>query len=339
MLLSVTAGKTLGQSFNIDDLLALSSLSPNNAEHYLGKKSFSSQQPGGFLKTATFIEKSKGKNKDTLTRRSIDVYKKDNTSYFVFHTTSKTEYLDGQKRLVKAGFFCGNKKERSDTTTLLFQKKNITVEVIPGKEEEIPAYTFLLQKKELPDPAKIQHAEDLLCFNSHEYLVSFFGSANVKKDLYFFSENEFKKCSVLFGNSSRQAVFIWDDEDNYNQLSYILISNIIRTQSAKKFDGIFYINEWELANGIFPGMSLKELLRINTEDFEIYGNRSELSFMVKPGSNGKIDFKKSAITLSCNNCNDDKIFNAAVVKALDIAEENLPVYVYNIIIFPGKSEK
>ena len=143
-------------------------------------------------------------------------------------------------------------------------------------------YTFLLKKKELPLPATIQHAEDLLNFDSHEYLVGFFGAANVKKDYYYFSEKELKKCSVLFGNTSRQAVFIWDDEDNYSQLSYVLISNIIHTLNAKKFDGFIGINEWNLTNGVYPGMGLKELLKINAEDFEIYGNNSELAFMAKP---------------------------------------------------------
>ena len=127
---------------------------------------------------------------------------------------------------------------------------------------------------------------------------------------------------------------IWDDEDNYNQLSYVLISNIIHTLSAKKFDGFIGINEWNLTNGVYPGMGLKELLKINTEDFEIYGNHSELALMAKPGGNGKIDFKKTAITLSCNNCNNEKIFNTSILKAMELVDENLPVYIYNILIFP-----
>ena len=285
------------------------------------------------------IEKPKAKNKDTLTHRSIDIYKNDKINYYVLHTTSKDEYADGRERLIKAGFFYDIKKERSDTASMLFQKKNITIRAIRETEEGTTGYTFLLEKKELPDPVKIRYAEDLLCFNSHEYLAGFFGAANVKKDLYYFFENEFKRCSVLFGNSSRQVVFIWNDEDNYRQLSNILISNIIHTQSSRTFDGVISINEWQLKNGIYPGMTLKELLKINEEDFEIYGNRSAMSFMIKPGSNGKIDFKKSVITLSCSNCSNEKIFNTEAVKALDIADKNLPVYVYSIIISPGKTDK
>ena len=84
-------------------------------------------------------------------------------------------------------------------------------------------------------------------------------------------------------------------------------------------------------------MGLKELLKINTEDFEIYGNHSELALMAKPGGNGKIDFKKTAITLSCNNCNNEKIFNTSILMAMELVDENLPVYIYKILIFHEKS--
>ena len=82
-------------------------------------------------------------------------------------------------------------------------------------------------------------------------------------------------------------------------------------------------------------MAIKELLKINEMDFDIYGNASELAFMVKPGENGKIDFKKTAVMLSCNNCYDNKMFNQKVVSALDVAKANLPMYVYDVIIYPS----
>jgi hypothetical protein len=188
----------------------------------------------------------------------------------------------------------------------------------------------------LPHPDSVRYAEDLLKFNSHEYLVSFFGTSNVKKDLYYFTEKELKKCSVLFGNSSRQAVFVWKDEDNLCDLSFILVSNIIPTVSAEKFNGVVLINEWRLDNGIHPGMSIKELLKLNEKDFEIYGNQSAQAFMIKPGNSGKIDFKKTAIMLSCNNCNNERLLNVPAVSAIDVAEENLPMYVYYFIMYPSK---
>lgn len=335
-LQSFTSSLVSSQSFTVDDLLTLSTLTAKNIDHFMNNNGFSTKNkmPFNDLTSTSFIEKRKKNKKDTLTIRSIDFYKKEDSKYFILHTTSVNEYIEGKKRIIKSGFTYDDKVDINRASSIFFQKKNITIEAISGLQDGIPLYTFLLKKKELPLPATIQHAEDLLNFDSHEYLVGFFGAANVKKDYYYFSEKEIIKCSVLFGNTSRQAVFIWNDEDNYSQLSYVLISNIIHTLSTKKFDGFIGINEWNLTNGVYPGMGLKELLKINADDFEIYGNSSELALMAKPGGNGKIDFKKTAITLSCNNCNNQKIFNTRVLKAMDLVDENLPVYIYNILIYP-----
>jgi hypothetical protein len=328
--------RAYSQSFTIDDLLSLPSLSRNNMERLMNKNGFASHRISmdDTIIMTRYFEKNKAKKTDSITIRNIDLYKKDDTRYYALRTSSLNEYLEGQKQLIKAGFFYDNKKDTSKPTPILFQKKNITVETICSMEDDIAQYTFLLQKKEPPNPASIQHAEDLLKFNSHEFLVSYFGEKNVKKDLYYFSEKELKKCSVLFGNSSRQVVFVWKDETNLYDLSFILISNIMPTASAEKFDKVLANNQWALKNGIHAGMNLMELLKLNGKDFEFYGNQSELSFVIKPGDDGKIDFKKTVVTLSCSNCNNNRVFNTSIVSALDIAGENLPISVYNIMLLP-----
>lgn len=326
-----------GQSFTMEDLLTLSSLSPGNAGHFMNKKRFSPvTNTDGYLKATSFFEEAKAKKKDTSATRSIDMYKKDNAWYFVFHTSSKNEFVSGQEQLIKSGFSYDNKKDIRRETSMLFQKRNITVKAFSDTIEENPQYTFVLEKKEIPGPASIRFAENLLCFDSHEYLVSFFGTANVKKDLYYFSDKQLKKCSVLFPNTSRQVLFVWDDENNLSDLSYILIGDVIPTVSAEKFNDVIINNKWELENGIHTGMSIKELLMLNEKDFEFYGNRSGLSFMIKPENNGKIDFKKATIMLSCSNCNNNPLFNQKLLNATEVAEENLPLYVHAIIISAEK---
>ena len=152
--------------------------------------------------------------------------------------------------------------------------------------------------------------------------------------MYYFSENELKKCSVLFSGTRRQAVFVWGDENNLDNLSYILLSNVLPTAGGQKNSPLTGNNEWQSQNGIHAGMAIKDLLKINEMDFDIYGNGSDLAFMVKPDETGKIDFKKTAVMLSCRNCFDDKMFNQQVVSALDVAKNNLPMYVYDVIIYP-----
>ena len=66
------------------------------------------------------------------------------------------------------------------------------------------------------------------------FLVSYFGEKNVTQDLYYFSENELKKCSVLFSGTLYQVAFVWGDENNLDNLSYIIVSNLLPTKKGKK---------------------------------------------------------------------------------------------------------
>jgi hypothetical protein len=319
----------------VDDLLTLSSMAPKNFESYMNKSGFTSGSKNlkNNVSAVTFHEKINTKKKDTIVvDRSIDFYKSEDMYCFAFHTSSQKEYQDGQIRLMRQGFFYDDKKKPVPGSPQLFQKGNITVQASAETEDDSLVYTFLLQRKEFPDPAKIQHAEDLLNFDSHEYLVSYFGEKNVKKDQYYFSEKELKKCSVLFGNSGHQAVFVWDDETNMRSLSYVLLSGVMPTVNAAQFDGHIIHNEWVLKDGIRCGMTLKELLNLNGKDFDFYGNSSEFPLMVDPANSGEIDFKKTGIVLNCLNCNGSSLITRSKISAEDAVDNNLPLSVYYIII-------
>jgi len=323
------------QSLTVNDMLALSSLSPKNFNSYMNKKGYL-QGDRGFQNdeiAITFFAKKKPRESDSLViDRRVEIYKEDEVYCFVLHTSSRDEYLDGRKWLRKTGFFCSDNSDTSQVMSLQYQKKTITVLAKTGEEDNRPTYTFLLQKKRLPDPAAIQYAEDLLKFNSHEYLVGFFGENKVKKDYYYFSEKELRKCSVLFGNTNKQVIFIWDDEANYCNLSYILISSILPTRSAVQYNGIVGQNKWQLKNGIYAGMSLKEMLQLNGKDFEFYGRNSEFSFMVVPSGTGSIDFKKTGMILGCIGCNVSGLLEKSKVNASDAVADNLAMYIYYIMI-------
>jgi hypothetical protein len=325
------------QSITVDDLLALSSLSTKNIDSYLNKKGFVSAGKSlqDDLVGSTFIENRKAKSKDTLgIIRSISLYKKEDIDYYVFHTSSVQEYRDGSNRLKKAGFFSDSSKGKGSAGPILFQKRNITVIANAEVEDGFTEYTFLLKKKELPNPNNIRYAEDLLMFDSHEYLVSFFGQKNVKQDVYYFSEKELKKCSVLFPNTSKQVTFIWNDEIALSKLSYILISGISPTASGVQFSASVSENKWNLKNGISCNMSIRELLDLNGDDFEFYGRNSEFSYMVAPENKGSIDFKKTGLTLGCFDCSSSSLLDQKKVSAGDAVDRGLAMYVVYIMIMP-----
>jgi len=197
-------------SFSVDDLLTLASLNPKKFDNYMSEKGFlcGGRTIQNDAMALTFLGKQQVNPDDTIVHsRSVNLYKKENAYFFAYHTSSYEEFIDGRNRLKKSNFYYPEEKDTSQEIPLIFQHKNITIETTKEVEEGSPVYTFLLRKKELPSIVT-RYAEDLLVFDSHEYLVSYFGEENVKKDVYYFSEKKFKKCSVLFGNSNRQVVFV-----------------------------------------------------------------------------------------------------------------------------------
>lgn len=325
----------LSQSFNVNELIKLAYVPSKDIDAYLNRKGFYFYNNGAdrLSAVASFIEKQKSNKKTPVCKRSIDITIKDDSKLFTFYTTALIEYQLGQQALVKAGFFYDTSKNILKENSIIYQKANITVKA--GKEvvDTVTTYRFDLLEKAIP--STLRYAEDLLQFDSHQFLISYFGEANVKKDRYYLSESELKKSSVLFNGTSRQAMFVWNDEVYLKDLAYIIITNKLPTEGGLKNNPLSGNNEWQLKNGVYPGMSLKDLLKINEIDFSIYGNKSDLAFLVKPDNSGKIDFKKTALMLSCHLCFDDKIFDQNEVSALAVAKANLPVKVFDIVLYPS----
>jgi hypothetical protein len=333
VLLSPAMCIAQSQSFTIDDLVHLSSLSPQGFDDYVIKKNFSVKRRSlvdnqmGY----TFFEREIPGDSSGI-NRSISIYKKGDLWCVALHTSSRDEFINGRNRLKRMNFFDDARNDTSVNVPLLFQRKAVTIQTSCATEQEAPVYTFFLTKKEIPDAGSMHYAEDLLNFDSHEYLVACFGENNVKRDTYIFSGKESKKCSVLFPNSSEQAVFIWDEENNYRKLSYVLISGTLSVPDAPQYSGAFGQNKWELKNGIYQGMRISDLLRLNSNDFKFYGNQSEFSMMVEPKVTGSINFKFIGIGFNCFNCDRAAVLNNPKVNASDAVNNNLAMHVSCIII-------
>ena len=334
VLQNFAANRVPCQSFTVHDLVNLANTPSKNIGNFMTRHGFvfNSSNPAIDTMAASYIPKTKGRKSSSGPQRSVDLYEQHDSRYFILHTSSLPEYLDGQQKLIKSRFVYDNKRDISKEPSVLFQKGNISIEAIREMQDSITRYSFKLKEKKIPD--SIVYAEDLLQFDSHEFLVTYFGEKNVKKDMYYFSEKELQKCTVLFSGTTHQAVFVWGDENNLNNLSYILVSNVLPTKESVKNNPLIGDNEWKFQNGIHPGMPIRDLLRLNEMDFDIYGNKSDLALMVKPGLNGRINFKKTAIMLSCNDCYESKLLDQPEVSALDIAKANLPMRVFDIILYP-----
>jgi hypothetical protein len=338
LILFLIACSVHGQKYSVEDFLYASSLSPKKLESYLNKKKFvrggSSYQSDIAVNVYhRKIEKNK-KKKDTLNiTRSIETFHTKSNSSFTYITSLKNEYIESLKELKEEEFYCGNE---NDTVRILFQKRNVSVVAKRIIEKDVDTlYSIAITHHVLPLPGEIQFAEDLLRFYSHEYLVSFFGQKNVIRDIYYFSEKEVAKCTVLFPKTSRQAVFIWEDNINLCKPAYLIIGGNMKAGSITNYDGIISENVWNSKDGIYSGMSLNSLMKLNGNSFKFYGKNSDSPYMIVPEKTGAINFKTNRVVLGCLNPTGSRLLNNATIGADEILSDNLGLYVYMMMILPS----
>jgi len=330
------AGVCYGQQFSVDEFLEVSAIPAQKLNNYISKKGYT--PAGKTMQNDTIVDtwqqavKLTQDNLNPAIRR-ISKYQNGKSVSFSYQTPSREEYIQAISILKKDGFFCGNESKNADSA-FLFQKMNMTVQTFSFEEEGIPYYSLFFHREEAPAHRNINYAEDLLQFTSHEYLSNFFGADNVKKDLYFFSEKEINKCSVLFPNSTRQVVFIWKDEDNLMELSHILIGGNMSTRSSLDFNNQIRENTWTLSSGVRFNMRLAELIKLNGQDFSFFGRNSDNFLTVSPSNNGEIDFSSVGIVLDCLNCESSSLLNKQTILASEALDQHISLYVGIIMLMP-----
>lgn len=326
-----------GQVISVDNLFILGSLSRSKADHFLYRNGFAAKgksiQNDTVLSMYEYRTARSFKDRDSI---SISITRADikEESYIIYETTSAFEFGNLKTALKNGGFYCNLKDGGDHPFSLLYQNKDLSVRTAIKTDNGTTRYSLLFYKKKFPRAKDIYYADDLLTFTSHEYLAYYFGEKNVRKDIFFLSENEITKCSVLFLNTNRQVVFIWADEDNQCTISRILLGGQQNLKSALESGKYIRENNWALKSGLRPGMSLQELRMLNGNNFSFYGGNSGNSGSVIPDNRGKIDFKNEQIILSCLNCRDDKFNIARVVNADESIEEGRILFILSIVLHP-----
>ena len=323
-----------GQPLTVDKLFSVGILPQLKFDKYLSGIGFipigKENIKDSLITLYDYRRSRKFSNIDSIRRSIIRKDIKDNT-LITFNTVSLTEYSNLKLQLKNKGFFCN--REDVDSPSI-YQNKDLSVVSSVYVEDTTKWYSLQFHKKIFPKAKDIYYADDLLTFTSHEYLVHYFGEKNVKKDIYFLSGNEIAKCSVLFLNTNRQVVFIWEDEENRCTISNLLFGGQQNLKSSQESGRYIEENHWALKSGIRPGMSLAELRLLNGDDFRFYGGNSVNSGSVIADNKGKLDFKKESIILGCLNCRDEKFTMANVIHADDSLDEGRILFVLSVIINP-----
>lgn len=338
-ILSILVHSTLlSQVLTAGDFIAIASLSEKKSSSYIEKKGFTQTgknfDDGVVTNEFYYYQKKKGKEKQVLDTvlRFVSGFSKGKNTGIIYKTSSFNEYDSILKDFKINGFIAG--KEGKDSI-LFFQKGDMTVHIQQTVEEDVKFYQVRLDKTPVPSLSSVKFADDLLEFDSHESLVLLFGKDNVKKDIYYFSQDEFSHCSILYPNTSRQAYFFWDDEKNSRKLSYLLIGGVLRAEGSSEFNKTIGLNAWRSYSGLYTGMKVSEILRYNNSDFNFFGLNSEFAFMAVPEKKGNIDFKRTGIVLECFNCNNTSFLKADKVSAQEANDEGLQLYIVSIILLPS----
>ena len=326
-----------GQVVSVSTLLDAPSVSKQKFDGYISKKGFAnigaSYQTDTIARQYTYTGGRQKKTTDSV-KREFTRFSTKEGFYFTYTTTSGDEYQKIKTELKKEGFFCNQEKDSLTARSLFYQSKDLTVTLSLNTVDSLTEYSFLVRKTILPKPKEIVYAEDLSVFNSHELLRYYFGEKNVKKDIYYLSEKEIGKCSILFPNTNRQVVFLWADDVNNCDLLNIFIGGQLMTESSLQYDKNIAENIWQLKSGIHAGMSLYSLRMLNDAAFNFYGGRSANTGLVLKDSTGKVNFKKENIILGCLNCNDSQFFKQSVLNSDDAIKDERILFVNTIILNP-----
>ena len=323
------------QGFSLNDLVSYTGYTPSRFENFISKRGYRMDGFNTMAEGRAYTWHAK-KAKDEPVEKSIFKSDKEDKALISYQTTSADEFNNLRQQLDKEGYHYAD-----GAKTELYQKGNITIQPKKQGDSTKMVYSFSIERKALPKAKDIVYAEDFLQLTSQEFLASVFGAANVKSDKFYFSEKEINRCSVLFPNTSMQVIFIWKDEENLRDPAFILIGGQLQAQSSLSYHKQIEQNVWQSRQGIYSGMSLGELQRLNGQTLRIWGWQSDQPGVAGDQQNkGTIDFKELNLVLNCLDCNEDGYYSKNELLSSDnILREGRRVYVSTIILLPKKETK
>jgi hypothetical protein len=329
-----------GQGPSIKDITDLLDFNPTRLESHLQKK--------GFKRTYQFVSDDISPLAFTRTEkidsinsiaRSFRIINQVSGYKLRYQTTSSEEYTSLKEDLKKSGFIYCPKTEANSTEPVLYQKQTFTIESTIQKEDSSYVYILDAEKIALPRLRDIIYAEDLLQLNSHECLTELFGKDNVRKDEFYYSPADSNRCTVLYPNTNREAIFIWNDEENMRELSFIIIGGHLKT--GDKIDNVNQIKHsaWKSKQGLFCGMSLLEIQELNRQPVKFYNWNTESAGYLTPQNKGQLDFEQMGMVLNCLNCNYVDNVKTNILQSDRALDENQKVFLATMIVLPEKKKQ
>ena len=328
LLFQLSALHAQRKELSLSDLLSFANITNEHFNYYANKKGFRFVSDNPSSDESIFQKKAGKERTSCFIKRTV----KADTSCILFQTYGEAEYKILKDQVLNYGFKRIIKKDHSECS---YQKGNLIVKTDFIDPSDSLAYNLYIEKVALPKSFEIFYAEDMLQFSSHEWLVSVFGEENVKKDTVECGEPEKELCTVLFPGSNSQTIFIWKDKQNFMDISFIIVGGILAEQEKNSTYKVIEQNKWHSRTGVFLGMPLSELIKVNNNHINLYGWQTEYPGFVSNESKGNLDFSKIGIELDCLDCREDKYYTEnGMINSASLLADKKRIYVSKLILIP-----
>lgn len=338
VLVFIHSASAYGQPFHVKDLIDFTGYTVNKFDNHVTKKKEFRRDYYAPQENTIFNNYIQKQTKDDQTIRTIAIETLAGKTAIHFQTSLQQERDVLLQQLKASGFRSYTDGGAATSEGEMLQHGNLRAYTSIEVRDSVPLYTFIIERKELPKAKDLLYAEDLLPLNSHEYLSYIFGEGAVKKDVFYYSDTETNKCSVLFPNTNRQLIFVWNDEKNYSNTAFIVVGGQLKPLGAGQTNLSIEHNLWRSKQGVYSGMTLRELQALNEAPINFYSWGQEQEGMLAPKNQGKLDFTKIGLVMNCLNCKDGNYQQAGVVSSESQIQQDKKVYVSTIIILPEKEK-
>ena len=175
------------QVFNLSDLNGFTALNAQKFDAFILKKDyrrnyFSSKETNT---VTNYIFQSK-KKKYRGDYRNIAHATEGPVTSILYQTSSVEEKNSLFEQIKRSGYKIYSGVDPSTTAKNFFQKGIFTITTETEEVDSITVYSFIVQRKNIPNRKDIYYAEDLMSLTSHEYLLTVFGSSNVTQDILYY---------------------------------------------------------------------------------------------------------------------------------------------------------
>lgn len=334
LLVALLAGlHTLSaQTISLNELLNMAAIGAGKFQQYASRKGFQMEE-----RQQDFVRMQY--SRDTANAFFISRKWNGHGGWLRLEKITAADYELLKQRMKADGFVAGELKAKVHTE--LFERGSLLITASPeiDLEEGKRLYNLVIQDKPLPKAKDLQYAEDLLQFDSHQQLVQVFGSNNVLKDVFIQADGTMKPCSIIYPQSPYEAVFVWNDGSNLRILEQVRVGGNSHTKSSLRYNNSVSQNRWASRQGVYPTMTLDQLVSRNESPVSFYGWGAENSGMLCSGTSGKLDLSQMSFVFSCFNCNEEKYYGDARHNATDVINDSRRVHIATLILKPESLEE